>query len=253
MFRLAANSQEPVLRVNADAEFLGEVPVANVIAELRGRRATGRIRRAVRAPRLVGCRLRRHRQRRDGGGVMEAMRILKAVSPIPAGRSSPVCGAAKSKVSTALAPSPRTIPKSSAAPRRSSTMTTAPALCPRVGTRAAGQRRLHQAMALAGPIRRSAAPSRVERRPRSVAGSTRTHSRAPAPRRSASRPSPGNTNPHLAHRPRHVRQDRLERCAKQRDRLGDAGLSGVRKSGVCAARDPPTPSSACPAPHRHSN
>ena len=34
--RLASNDQGPVLRVDAEAEFLGEVPVFNVIGELRG-------------------------------------------------------------------------------------------------------------------------------------------------------------------------------------------------------------------------
>ena len=36
VFRLAENNQDAILRVNADAEFKGEVPVSNVIAELRG-------------------------------------------------------------------------------------------------------------------------------------------------------------------------------------------------------------------------
>ena len=36
VFRLAENNQGPILRVNAEAEFTGEVPVSNVIAELRG-------------------------------------------------------------------------------------------------------------------------------------------------------------------------------------------------------------------------
>src|SRR5215831_1616144 len=36
VFRLAENNQGPILQVNAAAEFTGEVPVSNVIAELRG-------------------------------------------------------------------------------------------------------------------------------------------------------------------------------------------------------------------------
>ena len=36
VFRLAENDQGPVLRVNADAEYLGDVPVFNTIAEIRG-------------------------------------------------------------------------------------------------------------------------------------------------------------------------------------------------------------------------
>jgi carboxypeptidase Q len=37
LFRLAENGQWPVLRVNAEAEFLGEQPALNTIAEIRGR------------------------------------------------------------------------------------------------------------------------------------------------------------------------------------------------------------------------
>jgi carboxypeptidase Q len=36
LWRLAENQQGPVLRLNADARSLGDVPVANVIAEIRG-------------------------------------------------------------------------------------------------------------------------------------------------------------------------------------------------------------------------
>ena len=36
VYRLAANQQNPVLRVHAEAEFLGEQPVSNTIAEIRG-------------------------------------------------------------------------------------------------------------------------------------------------------------------------------------------------------------------------
>src|SRR5690606_37805953 len=36
VFRLASRGQGPVLRVDAQAEFLGEVPVANTIGEIRG-------------------------------------------------------------------------------------------------------------------------------------------------------------------------------------------------------------------------
>src|SRR5690606_15067632 len=36
VWRLAENGQNPVLRLNAQATFLGEVPVYNTIAEIRG-------------------------------------------------------------------------------------------------------------------------------------------------------------------------------------------------------------------------
>jgi carboxypeptidase Q len=37
LWRLAENGQSPVIRLNAEARFLGEVPVHNTIAEIRGR------------------------------------------------------------------------------------------------------------------------------------------------------------------------------------------------------------------------
>lgn len=37
LYRLAENNQGPVLRINSDAQFLGEVPVSNVIAEIKGK------------------------------------------------------------------------------------------------------------------------------------------------------------------------------------------------------------------------
>ena len=44
---------------------------------------------------------------------------------------------------------------------------------------------------------------------------------------------------HLAHGPRHVRQGRDRRCAKQCDRPGDAGLFGVGGSDASATRRSP--------------
>jgi carboxypeptidase Q len=83
VFRLAERNQSPVLRVNATAQFLGEVPVFNVIAELRGREKPNEY--------VV---LSAHFDSWDaasgatdnGSGtlmMMEAMRILKAVYPNP--------------------------------------------------------------------------------------------------------------------------------------------------------------------------
>lgn len=83
VFRLAENNQGPILRVNADAQFLGDVPVSNVIAELRGRQKRNEY--------VV---LSGHFDSWDpasgatdnGSAVvamMEAMRILKAVYPDP--------------------------------------------------------------------------------------------------------------------------------------------------------------------------
>jgi hypothetical protein len=81
--RLAERDQGPVLRVAAEAEFLGEVPVHNTIAEIRGRERP--------AEYVV---LSAHFDSWDGASgatdngtgtvvVMEAMRILETVLPQP--------------------------------------------------------------------------------------------------------------------------------------------------------------------------
>jgi carboxypeptidase Q len=83
LFRLAQNGQGPVLRVQADAAFLGEVPVANTIAEIRG---------TERPDEYVV--LSAHFDSWDGASgatdnatgtvtMMEAMRILKTAYPNP--------------------------------------------------------------------------------------------------------------------------------------------------------------------------
>jgi hypothetical protein len=83
LFRLAENNQGPVVRVTAEAEQLGEVPVANVIAEIRGSEKPDEY-----------VMLSAHFDSWDGGSgatdngtgtvvMMEAMRILKAAYPTP--------------------------------------------------------------------------------------------------------------------------------------------------------------------------
>ena len=83
VFRLAERGQGPVLRVNAEAEFLGEVPVFNTIAEIRGTEKPDEY-----------VLLSAHFDSWDGASgatdnatgtvtMMEAMRILKAVYPNP--------------------------------------------------------------------------------------------------------------------------------------------------------------------------
>jgi hypothetical protein len=83
VYRLAQHGQNPVLRIEAEAEFLGEVPVFNTIAELRGSELPNEYI-------LLGA----HLDSWDGGSgatdngtgtvtMMEAMRILKAVYPNP--------------------------------------------------------------------------------------------------------------------------------------------------------------------------
>jgi hypothetical protein len=81
--RLAQNDQGPVLRLNAEAEFLGEVPAFNTIAEIRG---------SERPNEYVV--LSAHFDSWDGASgatdnatgtitMLEAMRILKQVYPSP--------------------------------------------------------------------------------------------------------------------------------------------------------------------------
>ena len=83
VFRLAENGQGPVMRVNAEAQSLGEVPVFNTIAEIRGSEKPDEY--------IV---LSAHFDSWDGASgatdngtgtvtMMEAMRILKAVYPNP--------------------------------------------------------------------------------------------------------------------------------------------------------------------------
>ncbi len=81
--RLASNDQGPVLRLDAEAEFLGEVPVFNVIGEIRGTELPDEY-----------VLLNAHFDSWDGASgatdnatgtimMMEAMRILKEVYPRP--------------------------------------------------------------------------------------------------------------------------------------------------------------------------
>jgi hypothetical protein len=83
VFRMAQNNQGPTLRVNADAEFTGDVPTANVLAEMRGRQKPNEY-----------VMLSAHFDSWDAGSgatdnatgtavMMEAMRILKQVYPNP--------------------------------------------------------------------------------------------------------------------------------------------------------------------------
>ncbi|HET7275241.1 MAG TPA: M20/M25/M40 family metallo-hydrolase [Longimicrobiaceae bacterium] len=83
VYRLAANGQGPKLRMDVDAEFLGEVPVFNTIGEIRGTELPNEY--------VV---LSAHFDSWDGASgatdngtgtvtMMEAMRILKEVYPSP--------------------------------------------------------------------------------------------------------------------------------------------------------------------------
>jgi hypothetical protein len=84
VFRLAEHGQGPQLRVDAQAQFPGDLPASNVIAEMRGARRPNEY-----------VMLSAHFDSWDGGSgatdngtgtvvMMEAMRILKAVYPRPA-------------------------------------------------------------------------------------------------------------------------------------------------------------------------
>jgi len=83
VYRLADRKQNPVLRVNADAQFTGEVPVFNTVAEIRGTEKPDEY-----------VMLSAHFDSWDGGSgatdngtgtitMLEAMRILKTVYPRP--------------------------------------------------------------------------------------------------------------------------------------------------------------------------
>jgi hypothetical protein len=83
VFRLAHHNQGPILRVNADAESLGEVPVSNLIAEIRGTENPNEY--VVLSAHLDSWDSASGAT--DNGAstlaVMEAMRILRAVCPNP--------------------------------------------------------------------------------------------------------------------------------------------------------------------------
>jgi carboxypeptidase Q len=83
VFRLAENNQGPILRVNADAEFTGEVPVSNVIAELRGNEKPNEY--VVLSSHFDSWDAASGATDNGSGTVimMEAMRILKSVYPNP--------------------------------------------------------------------------------------------------------------------------------------------------------------------------
>jgi hypothetical protein len=83
IFRLAENGQSPVLRLNAESRFLGDVPANNVIARIPGTELPDEY-----------VMLSAHFDSWDGGSgatdngtgtltMMEALRILKAVHPNP--------------------------------------------------------------------------------------------------------------------------------------------------------------------------
>ena len=83
VFRLAERNQAPVLRVNADAQFIGEMPVFNVIAELRGKEKPNEY--VVLSAHFDSWDAASGATDNGSGTVtmMEAMRILKAVYPNP--------------------------------------------------------------------------------------------------------------------------------------------------------------------------
>lgn len=83
LFRLAENNQGPIIRVDANAEFAGEVPVSNVIAELRGHEKPNEF--VVLSAHLDSWDPASGATDNGSGTLvmMEAMRILKTVYPNP--------------------------------------------------------------------------------------------------------------------------------------------------------------------------
>ena len=84
LFRLAANSQGPRVRLSAESESLGEQPVFNVIGEIKGSQKPGEY--VVLSAHFDGWEGHSGATDNASGSItmLEAMRILKAVYPKPA-------------------------------------------------------------------------------------------------------------------------------------------------------------------------
>ncbi|HEX8693223.1 MAG TPA: M28 family peptidase [Longimicrobium sp.] len=83
VFRLAQNGQDPVLRVDAESQALGDVPAVNTIAEVRGRRLPGEY--VVLSAHFDSWDAASGATDNGTGTIvmMEAMRILRQVYPNP--------------------------------------------------------------------------------------------------------------------------------------------------------------------------
>lgn len=83
LYRLAAHNQHPIIRVDADAQFLDAVPVSNVIAEIRGQQSPDE--HVILSAHLDSWDAASGATDNGSGTVviMEAMRILRAVYPEP--------------------------------------------------------------------------------------------------------------------------------------------------------------------------
>jgi carboxypeptidase Q len=82
LFRMVENDQSPVIRINADAEFRGQVPAYNTIAEIRGRNPNEYVVLSAHFDSWDGA----TGATDNGTGtvvMMEAMRILRQVYPNP--------------------------------------------------------------------------------------------------------------------------------------------------------------------------
>ena len=149
VYRLTERKQGPVLRITAESQDLGEVPVFNTIATIPGQRPRRRVRGALRPlrqlGRLLGRDRQRHRHRHDDGGDAHPRR------PSCPGRSRTIIVGPLERGRAGAERLPRlhggSSRRSSRGCRRCSTRTTAPAASVNVGG--------------AGPARRQRLPGRL--------------------------------------------------------------------------------------------
>ena len=114
VFRLTENGDHPMLRLNLDAELLGEQPVFNTIAMIRGLREAGRIRGALGPLRFLGRLQRRHRQRhRHDHHARGDADPARRSTPTRSAPSWWATGPARRRARSAPRPSPRTTPRCS--------------------------------------------------------------------------------------------------------------------------------------------
>jgi hypothetical protein len=245
VYRLAENAQGPQLRVNAEAEFLGEVPAYNTIAEVRGRQRPNEY-----------VMLSAHFDSWDGASgatdngtgtvvMMEAMRILRQVYPTPrrtilaghwGGEEQGLNGSR-----AFVADNPRIVQnlhvlfnQDNGTGRIARVTSRCRASCSRRRASGAGSNgcRKHSSAdrdpgARAFPEHRRHGPRLLR-----VRRSAGVHPQLPVV---------GLRHVHLAHQPRHVRQDLFRRRTDERDHGRDAGVSRLRGPADAAAGAPHGP------------
>ena len=254
VYRLAENGQEPVLRVDAQARFLGEVPVFNAIAEIPG---------TAEPPGAAGPEyviLGGHYDSWDGSSgaldngtgavaIMEAMRILKKAVPNP---RRTIIGALWNGEEQGLNGSRAFVEDHPEILERTHTVFNVDhgagpvTFIPMQGF--SGGRRALRGVAREDPeravgsghARDSGDAGSGRDGPRGLpvrggAGIQLPRGRRPERRHLDGRQPLGHDRLHLAHQPGQLRQDHLRGPAGRRGDDRDARLSGVRGSGADAA------------------